>query len=145
MLAEGSMNSFIEGKHFNRCKRIHPYLAGALQILHFERFLKENPVDEELFIADLETAMNNPCEPRAVLDISRYVYGLLINYKMFCSSTLAGDHGKTAQFFMQYMQIIDSFFRFSRSIRSSNFELYTKFRKPDFKKIEKLCNVLSKA
>ena len=37
VLAEGSINSFIEGKHFNRCKRIHTYLAEALRILHFER------------------------------------------------------------------------------------------------------------
>lgn len=30
LLASGSMNGFIEGKHFNRCKRLYPivYLAN---------------------------------------------------------------------------------------------------------------------
>lgn len=124
VLAEGSINSFLEGKHFNRCKRIHPYIVGALRVLHFERFAAETQVDEDLLIADLETAMNNPCTPRGPLDISSYLNNLLRKYKFFCSSTLAGAHGKTAQYYLQYVQMIEYFFRFSRSIRSSDFELY---------------------
>ena len=30
MLANGSVNGFIAGKHFNRCKRLHPMIALAL-------------------------------------------------------------------------------------------------------------------
>ncbi|GBP90997.1 hypothetical protein EVAR_69886_1 [Eumeta japonica] len=40
-LAGGSMNSFLDSKHFNRCKRLHPLAAGALQVLNFERYLSE--------------------------------------------------------------------------------------------------------
>ncbi|GFW87857.1 uncharacterized protein TNCV_1359611 [Trichonephila clavipes] len=39
MLASGSVSSFIEGKHFNRCKRLHPIVALGLQIMHFRSFL----------------------------------------------------------------------------------------------------------
>lgn len=39
MLANGSVNSFIAGKHFNRCKRLHPIISLALQILHFTNYL----------------------------------------------------------------------------------------------------------
>ncbi|KAG5887454.1 hypothetical protein JTB14_017310 [Gonioctena quinquepunctata] len=36
VLANGSMNSFLDSKHFNRCKRLHPLIACIK--LHFEIF-----------------------------------------------------------------------------------------------------------
>ncbi|RVE41875.1 hypothetical protein evm_013483 [Chilo suppressalis] len=47
ILASGSVSSFVSGKHFNRCKKIHPLLSLALQILHFERFLQSEEYDLE--------------------------------------------------------------------------------------------------
>ncbi|CAG4958845.1 unnamed protein product [Colias eurytheme] len=44
LLASGSVNGFLEGKHFNRCKRIHPLVAVGLEILHFKSFLELNNV-----------------------------------------------------------------------------------------------------
>ena len=41
VLAAGSMNGFLSGKHFNRCKRLHPMLSQAFHVLHFRVFLKE--------------------------------------------------------------------------------------------------------
>ena len=41
ILASGSIFTFVTGKHFNRCKKIHPLLAVCLEILHFERFLAQ--------------------------------------------------------------------------------------------------------
>lgn len=40
LLAEGSLRGFLLGKHFNRCKRIHPVATLSLKILHFKVFLK---------------------------------------------------------------------------------------------------------
>lgn len=39
LLASGSLNGFSEGKHFNRCKRLHPLMALGLEILHFKSFV----------------------------------------------------------------------------------------------------------
>lgn len=39
-LAEGSMEPFLSGQHYNRCKIVHPIFAAALRKLHFEEFLK---------------------------------------------------------------------------------------------------------
>ena len=121
-LTEGSVNSFLDGKNFNRCKRIHPYVVGAMQIFHFERFMEENSFDKDLLIADIETTLINPCEPRGLLDIPPYMRKVLNEYRMYRTSTLACVHGKTAQFYMQYVQMVESYFRFSRSIRSSDIE-----------------------
>ena len=40
VLAPGSLNGFLSGRHFNRCKRLHPIFALAFEILHFKAFLK---------------------------------------------------------------------------------------------------------
>lgn len=45
LLASGSVPSFIEGKHFNRCKRLHPTMALGLQILHFRSFLQGEDIE----------------------------------------------------------------------------------------------------
>ena len=38
ILASGSLRGFITGKHYTRCKRIHPLFAAALESLHFNQF-----------------------------------------------------------------------------------------------------------
>ena len=40
LLAPGSLNGFIGGKNFNRCKRLHLLISAALHTLHFQVFLK---------------------------------------------------------------------------------------------------------
>ncbi|GFS75833.1 uncharacterized protein TNCV_4665091 [Trichonephila clavipes] len=39
IIASGSVNGLVEGKHFNRCKRLHPLMALGLKMLHFDNFL----------------------------------------------------------------------------------------------------------
>lgn len=41
ILASGSINSFLTGKHFNRCKRI---IALTIEILYFEYFLESENI-----------------------------------------------------------------------------------------------------
>jgi len=45
IIAPGSVNGIIEGKHFNRCKRLHPLMALGLQMLHFDQFLKMEKIE----------------------------------------------------------------------------------------------------
>ncbi|GFW58987.1 uncharacterized protein TNCV_2830931 [Trichonephila clavipes] len=50
------LNGLVEGKHFNRCKRLHPLMALGLKMLHFDHFfdniehnfLKEQLIDDPL-------------------------------------------------------------------------------------------------
>lgn len=61
-LAGGSINNFLGSKHFNQCKRLHPLASGALQILHFEKYLSEiNTHDVETLNEDLNAIMNTSC------------------------------------------------------------------------------------
>lgn len=38
LLASGSVNSFLTGKHFNRCKRLHPLISVTIEKMHFNFF-----------------------------------------------------------------------------------------------------------
>ena len=53
VLACGSLNGFLSGKHFNRCKRLHPLLSTALRILHFRSFLTQNDSLPDAFLDEL--------------------------------------------------------------------------------------------
>ncbi|GFW88475.1 uncharacterized protein TNCV_3552451 [Trichonephila clavipes] len=41
IIASGSVNGLVEGKHFNRCKRLHLLMALGLQMLHFDHFFED--------------------------------------------------------------------------------------------------------
>ena len=40
VIATGSLSGLLSGKHYNRCKRIHPLLAVAIELMHFRSFLR---------------------------------------------------------------------------------------------------------
>lgn len=40
LLGGGSLNGFLEGKHFNRSKRIHTLIALGIEMLYFKSFLE---------------------------------------------------------------------------------------------------------
>ncbi|XP_072754742.1 uncharacterized protein [Anoplolepis gracilipes] len=125
VLAEGSVNGFLSSKHFNRCKRIHPLLSGALQILNFEQFMSENNFDVDILTKDLNDLKTNFIEIDESLNIpASYLQETLNSYENFVEEILQGSRGKTAQYYMQYIEFINIYFRFTRSIRTSNFELY---------------------
>lgn len=129
VLAGGSMNSYLDSKHFNRCKRLHPLTAAALQILHFEQYLSTTNVSPETLHDLLQTQIQNASKQAACDDNERMELPDLLSrisngYKEFCRETSTGTKGKTAQFYYQYCEFVNLFHRFSRSIRTSNFELY---------------------
>lgn len=54
LLASGSLNGFLERKHFNRCERLHPLMSLGLEILHFKSFLiKKNTAVTDVMIEEI--------------------------------------------------------------------------------------------
>lgn len=129
VLAAGSMNSFLDSKHFNRCKRLHPLTAAALQTLHFEQYLSTTNMSpetmDELLQMQIRNASNqDACDAREKIELPDLLDRILNGYKEFCRQTLMGEKGKTAKFYYQYCELINLYHRFSRSIRTSDVELY---------------------
>ncbi|GFX51176.1 uncharacterized protein TNCV_2735271 [Trichonephila clavipes] len=128
IIASGSVNGLVEGKHFNRCKSLHPLIALALKMLHFDNFLdnieynflKEQVIDDLLHYQEVINSHSSmPIElPNDVL--SR----VLSAYQKFVEETKQGEHGKTTQFYLIYIQLVNYYITLSRSIRVGDFEKF---------------------
>lgn len=130
VLAGGSANSFLDSKHFNRCKRLHPLTASALQTLHFEQYLSTTNISLEMLDDLLKTLEENTlCNESTsnvhdAIELPDVLNRVVNGYKEFCKQILTGEKSKTAQYYYHYCELINLFLRFSRSIRTSNLELY---------------------
>ena len=104
-LAKGSIKSFITGKNYKRCKRLHEILSLAFEVLHFERFLSlESDTRYVHHSLEMEEALEK--------------------YHKFCQETGKGAHGKTAQFWIHYVNLLHLYHDFSRSVREGDLQLY---------------------
>ncbi|XP_011858812.1 PREDICTED: uncharacterized protein LOC105556339, partial [Vollenhovia emeryi] len=123
LLASGSINGFITGKHFNRCKRLHSMISLAISILHFKRFLRESNLE---ITEDIIKYLGNFCKNPTRTPVIDYPPLLEITekYEKYREQTLNGEHGKTPQFFMIYANLIEYYLLFNASIRTANFELF---------------------
>ncbi|KAG5864968.1 hypothetical protein JTB14_017048, partial [Gonioctena quinquepunctata] len=113
-LAGGSTDSFLDSKHFNRCKRLHPLLSGASQVLHFEEYLFEAKRSVETLNGDsdaengnnlydsennfetlnenLETVTNTSCEVNERFALRDSLQKLLEDYKKFRENCFDSDY-----------------------------------------------------
>lgn len=131
LLASGSVNSFLMGKHFNRCKRLHPLMSVTIERMHFKFFTeKENIIVSDECLHFLKAFQNRKGE-----DISGKlvtyptvdnvdVINILSKYEDFRRKTLNGDHGSTPKFYLTYVEMVNSYFLFDRSIRTGDIDLY---------------------
>lgn len=105
LLASGSVSSFIDGKHFNRCKRLHPLIAVGLQIVHIPRAWEcanhpwySSRTWKATFLSNTNFFYTWSAAQRFVYKV-RYVWRKIVN----------GEFGKAAQFYMVYIQLVQHF------------------------------------
>ena len=86
-IASGSLKGFITGKHYNRCKRIHPLLAVAMEI-------ESEYVSELLQMQDKNFSTES---------LSKELIEMIHMYLEFKENTRNGMHGKTAQYWKKHL------------------------------------------
>jgi len=138
LLANGSVNGFLDGKHFNRCKRLHPLITLGLEVLHFKAFLQN---DNATFTDDMkqEVIRLQNCDVLSFRIENEELKELMNNYDIYKQQCLNGEHGKTSQFYLIYIKLIHYYLDLSRSIRTGNFELFTSVL-PKITNIFFICN-----
>ena len=47
-VAPGSLNKFLKGKMYNRCRRVNILFSTALHALHFQTFMQDEKFSDEL-------------------------------------------------------------------------------------------------
>lgn len=138
LLANGSVNGFLDGKHFNRCKRLHPLVALGLEILHFKSFLEmSNTSVTDDMIEELHRLQN--CKISSFNIEHEELNELINNYRIYKQRSLNGEYGKTQQFYVIYINLINHYLQLSRSIRVGDFELF-KLVLPKMTNLFFICN-----
>ena len=124
IIENGSLNSFLLGKSYKRSKRIHQLLALAMEIQNFNSFnLSFQEDDLEKFVS-LEDDLPNVIDGYKKKFMAKDTNELIKKYEEFAQETRNGNHGKTAQYRMGYINMLHLYHEFSRSIRSGDLDLY---------------------
>ena len=102
ILAYGSLRGFIECLSYNRCKRLHPMLALALEILLLRRFMKDCE-NSDLVHFELENVHLEKKEDVDCICKSALFTELFEAFENFKDSAESGELGRTAQFWAMYV------------------------------------------
>lgn len=124
LLASGSVGGFILGKHYNRCKRLHPVMFTSLHKLLLERFFEEKKktvTDEtKKFLIEYQNTRSRHL-PKCPND--EEIFEILVEYLNFEKDVRNGKYGKTAQFYTVYLRYMEYWFLLCRSVRMGDFKL----------------------
>jgi hypothetical protein len=120
VLAKGSISSVCKGLNYKRAKNVHQWLSLAMQNLHFESY-----VDLHRDSRDLLTKVGQQNFGNIQYEDSKEAKELFHGYLKFVDETTSGKHGKTAMFWMKYVQMVNEYHAFIRSIRSGDVQMFT--------------------
>ena len=120
VIAPGSLNKFLKGKQYNRCRRAHILFATAMHSLHFERFVAEEGLTESTKTMLKTWALSDDMHQNIPDDLQL----LVTKYFLYCDDTLSGARGKTAQFWMIYCSLMDTYLLFHHSVKTNDVDLF---------------------
>lgn len=126
LLAGGSVNGFLTGKHFNRCRKLHPIAALAIQILHFDSFINscKPEISDNLMIL-IDSLKSKKIDASFFDNVAHgELNDLIEKYEKNVEETLKGQYGITAQYYLMYVEYVNNYQTFSRSIRMGDFDMY---------------------
>ena len=129
VLGSGSLSDFLQGKHFNRCTRVHTLLFAALSECHMKAFLNlkyDGTVPESVRVK-LNTLSQEEIKQELVQDFLQdaVITKFLQEYEKYTSHTRNGSHGFTGQYAMQYMDLVRYDLIMDRALRTNDIDLYT--------------------
>ena len=128
LLAQGSLSSYLAGKNYARCKRVHYSLATTMQRLHFENFLENlnDPVLKILVSAYPDhLSTKNEDHTSLLASMPAELHELYLKYEFYSKDTLRGEHGPTSQYWtMMYFKMIDTHRKLTRAVRTADHCLY---------------------
>ena len=123
VLAPGSLRGFTECFNYNRCKRLHPMLALALEVLLFRRFMVEYE-NADLIQLELQNVRLNKTEDvEDICDSAQFVQ-LFDSFEKFKKDAESGALGKTAQFWVMYIQYVQIYHILERAVRETDVDLF---------------------
>ena len=110
-VAPGSLNKFLKGKMYNRCRRVNILFSTALHALHFQTFMQDEEFSDELKDELRKWVSDDDVIPES-LDM------IALNYGMYCEDAMSGTRGKTAKFWMICCHLVGLYFLFHGAMKT---------------------------
>lgn len=123
LIANGSINGFISGKFFSRCKYLHQLLSLVFEMLHFERFLTDVNIDIPNEIIEYLHDFSKNKSQNPLVDKNK-VLQLIDLFDSYKTETLEGRLDKTSQFYALYTQAIDNYLIMNAGVRRTDLQLF---------------------
>ena len=132
MIAEGSAEKILSGKHYNRGVRFHKLMYEASMRLLWESFIswnEESPINKAIIdkALDIVSTVNAHdkldeiiFEPILSNEKVRHLFSL---FQEFCDK-LRSDNGTLSQFWMSYVDLPSLLLNFIRATREGNWSLH---------------------
>ena len=128
VLGKGSLNAFLSGKHYNQTRRMHVLLATAMRIKHIDLFLKMEEANDSYghLVETLKNVQTTP-SPESMNDVEQTdeYKAFMVAYQQFCDDSRAGKYGVNAQFWRDYIDMVNIYMLFSRAVRTNDVDLFT--------------------
>lgn len=125
--ASGSIAKVMSGKHYNRAMRVHKIMMEALQRQLIKVFMTMNPdknPDAEGMKAIENLAENPSYSNLTSVNDNLSCETFYSDYQTFLIEVREGTLGKTAQFWIGYMDKVSLILRFQRATKENNFDLH---------------------
>jgi hypothetical protein len=127
IIASGSLGQVMAGKHFNRAMTAHQRVLEPLEhllMLHFTGSFDVSTAGMTAF----EELGDNPSHERLLTVFEDEICQEFVDkYDEFKENIHSGERGKTAKFWLQYMEAVSVWLllRFHRSVKLNDFQLFT--------------------
>lgn len=120
----GSLEKVMSGKHYNRALRVHKLFVEGLERLLLKRFDSVQTISEETATM-LQNLAKDPSNINLehILDSDQY-HTYYDRYQMVQDSIRRGEMGKTAQFWLQNMDVINMILALIKSTKENDLDLH---------------------
>ena len=120
LCTSGGIKGVISGKHYNRAWSIHECLSETIH-----RLFRENEPELFAFSSDLQLLIKSGDDENKCKDIMNHplFQSFLGKYEVLRKEYISGTKGKTAQYWMLYVTLIELQHKLHYSINVNNFDL----------------------
>ncbi|KAK3106630.1 hypothetical protein FSP39_024006 [Pinctada imbricata] len=124
--ASGSVERVLLGKHYNRALRVHRIILEALERLLIKRYIEQEETDiSNDFRVLLEDLASSPCKENLLkVETSATCQDHFDQYSKYRDSVREGALGKTAQFWISYMDIVWQIMSVIRATKTNDFDTH---------------------
>ena len=121
LISSGSLQGVVSGKNFSRATHCHKLMYETLHRLLLQEFMRTQ--DEESN-DNIQKIFKGPSTNIDEILSCHEVIRIVNLYMEFCQSVRNGSLGKTAQFWLSYMDHVSLVLALTRSVKANEFDLY---------------------